>query len=176
MVAFWIVLGVIVAERLVELRLARSNHARLIESGGREYGQEHYAWIVALHAGFFVSLVLERLIRHPSLPPYWSIFAVAFGIAQMLRIWVLTTLGDRWTTRVIVVPREELVASGPYRLIRHPNYAVVAVELLSVPMIFGLYWTGLIFTVLNGILLLVIRIPLEERVLRRYAAHLPRSQ
>lgn len=170
------VLAILAAERLIELRIARRNFKELLSRGGIEIGAEHYPWIVILHLTFFASLAIEELIRQPMLPVSWPIFGVLFAVSQVLRVWVLLTLGRRWTTRVVVVPEEKLIHSGPYRLLRHPNYAVVALELAAMPLIFGLYWTAAIFSILNVALLLFIRIPVEESALRRFARYLPRSQ
>jgi methyltransferase len=176
MVTFWLLLALLAVERLIELRLASSNFKRLIDRGGVEYGRAHYPWIVALHAGFFISLVSEYFVRRPSLPAYWPIVAALFVLAQLLRVWVLTTMSERWTTRIVVVPHEKLISRGPYRFLTHPNYVAVALEILSVPIIFGLYWTAIVFTLANAALLLFVRIPEEERALNAYARHLPSSQ
>jgi methyltransferase len=162
---FLIVLLWLIAQRLLELRAANRNTARLLLQGGVEFGRKHYPAIVLLHSGFFASLIAEYLIRRPALPEYsWIAFAL-FVCAQFLRYWVRRTMGRRWTTRVIVVPGERLVRSGLYKFLPHPNYLAVALELFSVPLIFGLSWTALIFTLANGALLLFVRIPCEMNAL-----------
>jgi methyltransferase len=170
MVSFWIVISALVVERLLELTIASRNTQRLRARGGEEFGASHYPLIVALHTCFIFSLLTEELLRRPDLPAYWPWMACIFAVSQIMRFWTLTTLGSRWTTRVIVVPHERLRSAGPYRFLTHPNYVVVALEIASIPLTFGLHWTALIFTVLNAALLLFIRIPLENRVLGRYAS------
>lgn len=176
MVSFWIVTGALLLERLLELRIARRNTDLLRSQGGQEYGASHYPLIVALHTGFFVSMVLEEIIRRPELQANWPWMAALFALTQLGRLWTLTTLGSRWTTRVIIVPHERLQHRGPYRFLAHPNYLIVALEILTVPLIFGLYWTATLFSVLNAAILLLIRIPLENRVLARYASRVTRGR
>jgi methyltransferase len=162
---FLAVLLWLIAQRLLELRAANQNTARLLEAGGIEFGKSHYPAIVVLHSAFFVCLIFEYLVRRPPLSSYCWAAVTLFIAAQLLRYWVRRTMGKRWTTRVIVVPGEQLVQSGPYKFLPHPNYFAVALELLSVPLIFGLYWTALIFTVANAALLLGVRIPCEMNAL-----------
>ena len=155
------ILGFVTLQRLVELPIARSNTQRLLASGGYEVGARHYPWIVALHAGWLASLWWLAPGRPIALVPL-----ALFALVEIGRLWVLATLGRRWTSRIIVVPGEQLVARGPYRLARHPNYVVVAAELALLPLVFGLWAAALLFTVLNAALMLV-RIRAEDTALGR---------
>jgi methyltransferase len=121
----------------------------------------HYLLIVALHAAWLISLWLLALHRPVSIP-----LLILFGLVECARIWVLSTLGSRWTTRIIVVPGERLIARGAYRFLNHPNYAVVVAEIALLPLVFGLWRIALIFTILNAILL-AIRIREENKALGR---------
>jgi len=153
------ILGFVTAQRLIELPIARANTARLLAAGGREVAPGHYPLIVALHAAWLASLwwfALGRPIAIPSL--------ILFGLVEVARIWVLRTLGPRWTTRIIIVPGERLVARGPYRFVDHPNYLVVIAELLILPLVFGLWQIAVIFSLLNAVILTV-RIRAENRAL-----------
>jgi methyltransferase len=156
------VLGFVTIERLGELILARRNTKRLLAAGAAEYGAWHYPLIVALHAAWLVSLWVAALGRPVSL--FWLIL---FAILQGLRLWVLTTLGARWTTRIIVLPGAPLVARGPYRLMRHPNYAVVVGEIAVLPLALGLPLVALVFSLANAALLTV-RIQAENAALAAY--------
>jgi methyltransferase len=147
--------------RLVELPIARANKKRLLAHGGFEVSAGHYPLIVALHAAWLISLWLLALDRPISIP-----FLVLFGLVECGRIWVLRTLGRRWTTRIIVVPGERLVAKGPYRFLNHPNYAVVVAEIALLPLVFGLWRVALVFSILNGVLL-TIRVREENKALGR---------
>lgn len=120
-----------------------------------------YLLIVALHAAWLISLWLLALHRPVSIP-----LLILFGLVECARIWVLSTLGSRWTTRIIVVPGERLIARGAYRFLNHPNYAVVVAEIALLPLVFGLWRIALIFTILNAILL-AIRIREENKALGR---------
>jgi methyltransferase len=153
------VLAFVTLQRLAELAWARRNVARLMQRGGREVAAEHYPLIVALHASWLIGLWLlaPGMIVHGG----WLIL---FFTLQIVRIWVLVTLKDRWTTRIIVVANEPLVRAGPYRFLNHPNYWVVAGEILTLPLSFGLVVYALIFSALNG-LILSMRIREENRAL-----------
>lgn len=141
-------LGFLTLQRLAELLLARRNTARLLASGAYEVGRGHYPLIVALHAAWLAALWLagwdEAVARS---------WLVLFVVLQALRVWVLATLGPRWTTRVIVVSGESLVARGPFRFLRHPNYTIVVAEFIVVPMALGLPALAVIFTLANAALL-----------------------
>ncbi|ANM09276.1 MULTISPECIES: isoprenylcysteine carboxyl methyltransferase family protein [unclassified Rhizobium] len=137
-------------QRLGELALARRNTAALIAKGAREVAPEHYPAMVALHAGWIIGLWL--LAPGRPVEPYW--FAVFIGL-QALRLWVLATLKDRWTTRIIILPGAPLVTSGPYRFLRHPNYAIVVGEIAALPLAFGLPFYAIGFSLLNACVLYV---------------------
>lgn len=143
-----VILALVTAERVTELFLAKRNTARLLGRGGREIAPEHYPLIVALHAAWLGGLWLLAWDR----PIQWAWLAL-FAVLQILRLWVLSTLGDRWTTRIVILPGAPLVKSGPYRFLKHPNYAVVIGEIAVLPLAFGLPWYALAFSILNGIVL-----------------------
>lgn len=148
----------LLVQRLAELALARRNTARLLAQGAVEHGAAHYPLIVALHAGWL--LAIAALGWNQPLHPGWL---ALFVLLQAARLWVLASLGPRWTTRIIVLDRT-LVARGPYRLIPHPNYAVVVAEIFVAPMVLGLWRVALVASVLNA-LVLAIRIRAENRAL-----------
>lgn len=162
-----LILGYVTLQRLGELALARANTRRLLARGGFEVGAPHYPLIVLLHAAWLVTLWWLAPGRPVTILPL-----VAFAVVQALRFWTLASIGRRWTTRIVVVPGETLVARGPYRFVRHPNYTVVVFEIALLPLVFGLGWVALLFSVLNA-LVLAIRIPAEARAL---AAHARRRQ
>ena len=130
-------------------------------SGGIEYGHSHLPLIILLHAAWMAGLWLLAYDR-----PVDPLFLVLFVILQMARFWVLITLGRRWTIRIIAVPGEQLVARGPYRFFRHPNYAVVSGEIAVVPLALGLPVYALAFSILN-VVVLAIRITAENAALWR---------
>ncbi|MFT3712259.1 MAG: isoprenylcysteine carboxyl methyltransferase family protein [Archangium sp.] len=153
-------------ERLVELRLSVRNAKWAFERGAKEYGQGHYPFMTVFHTAFLVACVAEPwLFDRPFVSP-WGFLALAFAVgAQLLRYWAITTLGTRWNTRVIVLPKgEQLVSGGPYQFVRHPNYVAVCVELLALPLIHGAFVTAVVFTIGNALLLRV-RIKVEETAL-----------
>jgi len=162
---FWILVALLIAERLVELRSAKRNVRQLILRGGIEFGSRHYPLIVAMHATFFTSLVAEFIFRGDPIGKLWYFPFILFLLAQSLRLWARMAMGDRWTTRVFVVPGEKLIARGPFRFVSHPIYIAVVLEIFSFPIIFGLYFTCVVFSVLNAIVLLTIRVPAERDAL-----------
>lgn len=173
MTFFYIVAGFVVMQRLIEVMYARSNERYMKKQGAVEAGAKHYKWIVLLHVLFFVSLIVEVFYLGGGRGAGWIFFFVVFIIAQILRVWALTSLGRFWNTKILVLPGAELVNKGPYRWIPHPNYIVVALEIFSLPLIFGAWRTALAFTVANAVLLLFVRIPAEEKALQKYGRRIP---
>lgn len=167
MTFFYIVFGFVILQRLLEVMYAKSNERRMKQQGAIEAGASHYKWIVLLHILFFVSLLAEVLYMGTDGGGGWLFFFLLFIVAQILRVWALASLGPFWNTKILVLPGAEKVKSGPYRWIPHPNYVVVALEIASLPMIFGAWRTALIFTIANAMLLLLVRIPAEEKALQQ---------
>jgi methyltransferase len=159
MIGSILVLGLVTAQRLGELMLARRNTARLLTRGGVEHGAAHYPLIVAVHAAWLGGLWCLAW----DTPPHLG-WLMAYLALQGLRVWILASLGARWTTRIITVPGETLVRRGPYRFVRHPNYLLVAAEIAVLPLVFGLWGYALAFSALNA-LVLAIRIRAENRAL-----------
>ena len=161
--------SLVALQRLLELWLSRRNERILRARGAVERGQGHYPLIVATHALWLLSTLVEGSLRGgPDLPALWPVPLALFVLAQPLRYWALLSLGESWNTRILVVPGAKLVRRGPYRYFRHPNYAVVVVEILTFPLIFGAWITALVFSVLNAILLCV-RLRDENRALAELA-------
>ncbi len=155
------ILAFVTLERLFELWLAWRNTRRLLDRGAREHGRNHYPFIVAVHVLWLAAL--WWLARSRPIDGFWL---ALFVLLEIGRVWVLATLGRRWTTRIIVDPQEELVESGPYRFVNHPNYWVVIGEIAVLPLVFGLWQVSLVFTLLNAAVLAV-RIREENRALGR---------
>jgi methyltransferase len=153
-------LAFLIAQRLAELVIAKRNTAALLARGAVEHGAGHYPLIVALYAAWIAALAWFGWDQ----PVHLGWLAV-FAVLQLLRAWVLVTLGPRWTTRIIVI-EEPLVRRGPFRLIPHPNYAVVVAEIAVAPLVLGLTWVALAFSILNLAVLLGVRIPAENAALR----------
>lgn len=168
--AFTIVVVLVGLERLAELVVSNRNAAWSLERGGRETGQGHYPFMVVLHSGLLVGMLVEAWVRRPDVPVTlaWSMLALAVA-SQVLRWWCITSLGRRWNTRVIVVPGLAPVTGGPYRFFRHPNYVAVVVEGVALPLVHGAWITAVVFTVLNAALLTV-RIRVEEQALATLTA------
>jgi len=152
------------AERGLELLISARNARRLFARGAREYGRGHFPALVVMHALFPVALIAEVLVlgaRPGRVAPLWIVLFVA---SQLLRMASMRALGERWTTRVIVLEGAPRVHSGPYRWLRHPNYLAVVIELLAAPLMFGAWRTAVVFTIANAFALSV-RIRCEERAL-----------
>lgn len=162
---FTVLIGAVALERVAELVVARRNAQWAFARGGREVGFGHYPVMVVLHTALLVGALAEVwLADRPFVPALgWPMLALALG-SQVLRWWCIATLGPRWNTRVIVVPGMPLVTSGPYRLLRHPNYVAVVVEGFALPLVHSAWTTALVFTVANAALLRV-RIRTENQAL-----------
>ncbi|MFC0342393.1 isoprenylcysteine carboxyl methyltransferase family protein [Paracoccus niistensis] len=148
----------LVLQRLAELVIARRNTRRLLARGAVEHGAAHYPLIVALHAAWLVSIAVFGWGQ--PIQPAWL---AAFALLQLFRLWILSTLGPRWTTRIIVLD-EPLVRRGPFRVLRHPNYTLVVLEIAVAPMVLGLTGVALAFSVLNAAVLMI-RIRAENAAL-----------
>lgn len=160
MSALYAVVGFIVAQRLAELALATRNTRRLRARGAVEAGAGHYPAIVALHIAWLAAMLLAVVPETPANPYLLAVFVAL----QAGRVWVIAALGERWTTRVIVLPGAPLVARGPYRWVKHPNYLIVCAEIAVVPSIFGAWWIALVFSVSN-LAMLWHRIRVEDAAL-----------
>ena len=155
-------------ERIVELVVSKRNAALALSRGGREYGQRHFPWMVALHTGLLLACIAEVVLAgRPFIPALgWPMLAIAL-LCQVGRYSVIHSLGAQWNTRVIVIPGAARVrARGLYRLMPHPNYVIVAVEGVALPLVHTAWVTAITFTVLNAVLLLGFRIPTEDRALK----------
>jgi methyltransferase len=155
-----VILALVTLQRLGELWLSNRNTRRLLASGAHEVGAAHYPLIVAVHV-----LWLGALWWLAPQRPIDGFWLAIFVLLEVARIWVVATLGKRWTTRIIVLPGAPLVSRGPYRWVAHPNYLVVVGEIAALPLAFGLWQVTLVFTVLNAAVLAV-RIRAENRALR----------
>jgi methyltransferase len=153
------ILTFVTLQRVAELALASRNTAQLLRMGANEFAAGHYPLIVAVHSTWLAALWWFA----PERPIHWPMFGL-FCLLQIGRVWVIRTLGTRWTTRIIVLPEAPLVTGGPFRFVRHPNYLIVVGEIAILPLVFGLWEIALIFSILNAAVLAV-RIRAEERAL-----------
>lgn len=156
-----VILALVTLERVAELVLSSRNTRRLIGRGAQEHGRGHYPLIVAVHVLWLAALWALALAR-----PIDGFWLAIYVLLELARLWVLVTLGSRWTTRIIILPDAPLVESGPYRFLNHPNYWVVIGEIAVLPLVFGLWPVALLFTILNA-LVLAVRIREENRALGR---------
>jgi methyltransferase len=154
------ILAFVTLQRLGELLLSQRNTRRLVADGAREHGAAHYPLLVALHAAWLAALWWWAPGQPVNLP-----LLVVFVLLQLGRVWVIATLGPRWTTRIIVKPGAPLVRRGPYRFVDHPNYWVVAAEIAVLPLVFGLAGLAIAFSLLN-LAVLAVRIRAENEALR----------
>ena len=157
------------AERIYELVVSTRNAKLAFISGGIEYGRGHLPFMIALHTALLAGAIIEVVIFDRLFlgSPGWVFLAIAIG-CQAARYWFIWALGSQWNTRVIVIPGAKLVRKGPYSLpwLRHPNYWVVAIEGIALPMVHSAWITAITFTVLNAVLLLGFRIPTENKALK----------
>lgn len=160
-----LILGLVTAQRLGELVLARRNTRRLLAKGAHEVGAAHYPLIVALHTAWLFGLWYLTVYRAPADQHIEPLWLAAFILLQLGRLWVIASLGERWTTRILVLRGAPLVQRGPYRFLSHPNYWVVAGEILALPLVFGLLSYGLVFSVINAAIMWI-RIRAEAAALK----------
>ena len=153
------ILALVTLQRLGELMLAQHNTKRLLARGAFEIGASHYPLIVAVHAAWLIVLWVYGRDQEVNL-----VLLAGFVALQGVRVWVLATLGLRWTTRIMVLPGETLITAGPYRYLAHPNYTVVVGEIALLPLALHLPAVALVFTILNAAVLFI-RIRAESRAL-----------
>jgi methyltransferase len=155
----WFVV-VIAAQRLLELAISRRNTARLLRQGGVEIGSSHYPLLVLLHVAWLIALWLAASQGSAFALPWLA----AYLMLEAARVWVMSTLGRYWTTRIIHLPGVPLVRHGPYRYCRHPNYVIVAGEIAVAPMVLGQSQLAVAFSILNAVML-IWRIRIEDSAL-----------
>lgn len=160
-----IIVGLVAIQRLAELVVARRNTERLLAIGAHEVGAGHYPLFIILHASWLAALLIAVPWRTD---PNWALIGV-FAALQLMRVWVIATLGPYWTTRIITIDDAPLIHSGPYRLLRHPNYWIVIAEIAVLPLAFGAWGVALVWSALNA-LLLRHRIHVEDHALLMRAA------
>jgi methyltransferase len=160
-----VLVAAVAAERIAELVVSARHLAWARARGGVESGAGHYPAMAAVHTLLLVSCVVEvQALDRPFVPWLgWPMLLVVIG-TQALRWWCVRTLGPQWNTRVVVVPGLPLVRRGPYRLLRHPNYVAVVVEVAALPLVHTAWLTALVFSALNAAVLSV-RVPAEQRAL-----------
>lgn len=167
-ILFTVLILVTGLERIAELIISTRNARWAFERGGVESNRAQLPWMIGLHLGLLLGALAEVwLLPRPFLPWLgWPMLVIALA-CQAGRYWVIGSLGRQWNTRVIVVPGLPLVTRGPYRWSRlpHPNYLIVAIEGVALPLVHTAWVTALAFTVLNAVLLLGFRIPAEDRAL-----------
>ena len=163
--AYLVFLGLIAAERVVELALSRRNARIAFARGGRESGRTQFRWMAAFHGAFLASCAAEAVLLRRPFPGLLGAAALVGALgSQGLRYWAIATLGDRWNVRIIVVPGDPPITAGPYRFVRHPNYLAVVAEMVCLPLVHGCWLTAIFFS-LGNIAVLRTRIRAEERAL-----------
>ncbi len=160
MSALYGLVGFIIVQRLAELAYANANTARLLARGAVESGAAAYPLFILLHGGWLAAMLL---LIDPATPASLPLVAL-FAALQAARLWVITSLGGRWTTRIIVPPGEPRITRGPYRFMKHPNYGVVIAEIAVAPLIFGAWELALVFSALN-LALIIHRVRQENAAL-----------
>lgn len=157
--ALWVF---VMVQRLIELLIAHYNAQWIKKQGGYEVGKRHYPLFVLLHSFFLIAIWFEA---HQA-PSWWQVPLLIFILAQLLRLWSIQSLGRFWNTRIWILPNHLAPVRGPYRYLRHPNYLAVMLEFLSLPLLYQAYMTAILFSVLNAVLLIKWRIPIEEQALK----------
>ena len=115
-----------------------------------------------MHTLFIASLIVEYYLTPQ--PTFRAGLLALFMVLMVVKMWVISYLGEFWSTRIYRVPGQPLIKSGPYKYFPHPNYVIVIAEIIIIPMIFNLVYTAVIFSILNAIIL-TIRIREENKAL-----------
>ncbi|MGV8964205.1 MAG: isoprenylcysteine carboxyl methyltransferase family protein [Candidatus Saccharimonadaceae bacterium] len=160
---FLLFISIVILLRIGELILSKSNEKWLLQNEAVEYGKQHYPFMVILHILFFISLIFEYSIQ--SNPTYNLFLIVFYGVITAFKAWIVLSLGKFWNTKIYRIPDSTLITKGAYKYFKHPNYLIVIIEIAIIPLIFKLYFTAIVFSLLNAIMLYV-RIKEENRALR----------
>lgn len=171
--AFIAFISFIILLRTGELIYSKRNEKWLLQHHAIEYGKNHYPFIVALHVLFIISLIAEYYTFKPS--SYSRLFLTLFFILLIFKVWVITSLGKFWNTKIYRIPSMPLVEKGPYKHIKHPNYLIVIGEIATIPMVFHLYYTAGIFSILN-LFMLSVRVKEENKALAKKHVHKKTAQ
>jgi methyltransferase len=166
MTVVYVVVGLLVLQRLAELAYAARNQAIALARGGKEHGRNHYWMFVVLHSLWLAGMLTESRSTDGVLPPWFWFCIVMALLLQGGRYVVIRTLGEAWNTRIITWPGMTIVRSGLFRYVKHPNYVIVSLELAIIPLAFGCWRTALAASIVNAYILLFVRIPAEEKALR----------
>jgi len=164
MTFFIIFITVVIVQRISELILAKKNEKYLKSNGAVEYDKKGYKYIVLMHNLFFISVITEFVFLGRQLNEYWQVLLIIFICTQVLRYWAIFTLGKRWNTKILVLPNTEPIRSGLYKHLKHPNYIAVIIEIVIIPLLFSCYYTAVVFSILN-LIVLKRRIRIEEEAL-----------
>ncbi|MGQ7870581.1 isoprenylcysteine carboxyl methyltransferase family protein [Sunxiuqinia sp. sy24] len=148
--------------RIAELILSKRNEKWLLQNGAVEHGKKHYPLIVFIHALFFLSIFIEYILRAPT--SYSLILIISYFLLVALKAWIVLSLGKFWNTKIYRIPNFPLVTKGPYTYCKHPNYLIVIAEIAIIPLSFQLYYTAILFSILNA-LMLIVRIRAENKAL-----------
>lgn len=157
-----LILTLVTAQRVIELAIAHRNTRKIEARGGFEVGSNRYGFVVALQVLWLAGLWYLVLSGLPAIDQPWI---YAYVVLEATRGWIVAALGSNWTTRLMVVPGENLPDEGFHSWIRHANYFVVAAEIFILPLAFGLIWYALGFGVLN-LALLFWRMKSEDAALK----------
>jgi methyltransferase len=157
---FAIFICFIILQRLFELIIAKRNEKWARSRGAVEFGQNHYPYIIVLHTAFIISVITEYFYKGGDLN---YTFLFIFFVLILFKVWVIASLGNYWNTKILRIPGSAFIKKGPYKLIKHPNYFIVVCEIIIIPMVFNLFITAIVFSILNAIMLTV-RISEEDKV------------
>lgn len=164
---FWLLIAILIAQRAAEMAVARQNEQKVKKQGAIEFGESHYPYIIIMHILFFLSLIAEVLLMNKQPSSWWIGIAAAILIVQAVRYWALCSLGAYWNTKILVV-QCGTCKKGPYKWMKHPNYTVVILEILLIPLLYQAYVTMCLFSIVNAVLLTV-RIRTEDKALEEYS-------
>ncbi len=161
--AFILFISFIILIRIIELNYSAKNERWLLKNGAVEYGQKHYPVMVLMHVSFLCALIIEYTLKQPG--SFNQFLLACYFILLLLKVWTIWSLGNFWNTKIYHISGLPLIIRGPYKYISHPNYILVTIEIAIIPLIFHLYYTAVIFSVLNAAMLYV-RIKEEDKVLK----------
>jgi len=153
------------AQRIFELQLSKRHQRQLSSRGAAKVKDPYFRWMAMFHTLVLVGAAAEVVFLHRPLVPALAIVMLGlFLTANLVRWWVIRTLGEHWNVNVVDSTKLGFVNTGPFRYVRHPNYAAVFVEMFALPLVHTAWITALVGALLHAVIL-SLRLSVEDPIL-----------
>ena len=164
-IRFLALLAAVAAMRVFELRISKKHQRGMTARGASRVKDPNFRWMALFHTLVLVGAAAEVVFLHrPFIPALGFPMIALFVLANFVRWWVIRTLGEHWNVQVMDSTKLGVITTGPFRYVRHPNYAAVFIEMIALPLIHTAWITALAGAIAH-VGVLALRLSTEERVL-----------